>query len=53
MGKRLEQTFHKVGIQVASKLVKRYLISLIIREILIKITLKFYITPTKMAKSKD
>ena len=52
MGKRLEQTFHKVGIQVASKLVKRYLI-LIIREILIKITLKFYITPTKMAKSKD
>ena len=49
----MNRHFTKVGIQVASKLVKRYLISLIIREILIKIALKFYITPTKTAKSKD
>lgn len=47
MGKRLEETFHQR--HSASKQIKRCPTSLVIREILMKTTMKYHFTCSKMA----
>ena len=52
MGQRTKQTFLQDDVQIAIKYMRRYSTSLIIREIKIKTTMRYHLTPVRMAAIK-
>ena len=52
MGKKLKETPHERRLRMSSKHKKKYSTSLVIREMQLKTIMRYYYTPTRMAKIK-